>query len=405
MKKEIYKKISIISFCIVGILILNMIVPMFSIATSENGFNMNEIVYDADKKTLTETGTAPEGFKSYKIYWAKGELNIAKLEDGATNEQKIKYIEDIIQWFMNNSIKDVLELSTNVINSSIDIEGNGSYYVLCIADNSNTRAICYRQIVINEVETKPEEKVENVECDNVELLLEKNKEESTIYVSAIAEKGNIVEMKYNITETVLELNSVDNEEVANQNKNFLEKEGKNISVSGNTKNIIANIDDSVVSSEKYINLYIKTDYNNSKLYWSMPVKSIEKENSDENGEVKPEEPKKKEVKEEVKPEEPKKEEVKEEVKPEEPKKEEVKEEVKPEESKKEEVKEEIKEVVKLEESKGETAGEFIEIGNNKDLTQSVEVLPQTGSDNSFILFCTVIFLIIGVCSLKKYKTL
>ena len=69
------------------------------------------------------------------------------------------------------------------------------------------------------------------------------------------------------------------------------------------------------------------------------------------------------------------------------------------------VKEEIKEVVKLEESKGETAGEFIEIGNNKDLTQSVEVLPQTGSDNSFILFCTVIFLIIGVCSLKKYKTL
>ena len=66
---------------------------------------------------------------------------------------------------------------------------------------------------------------------------------------------------------------------------------------------------------------------------------------------------------------------------------------------------EIKEVVKLEESKGETAGEFIEIGNNKDLTQSVEVLPQTGSDNSFILFCTVIFLIIGVCSLKKYKTL
>ena len=74
-----------------------------------------------------------------------------------------------------------------------------------------------------------EEKVENVECDNVELLLQKNKEESTIYVSAIAEKGNIVEMKYNITETVLELNSVDNEEVANQNKNFLEKEGKNIS--------------------------------------------------------------------------------------------------------------------------------------------------------------------------------
>ena len=175
MKKEIYKKISIISFCIVGILILNMIVPMFSIATSENGFNMNEIVYDADKKTLTETGTAPEGFKSYKIYWAKGELNIAKLEDGATNEQKIKYIEDIIQWFMNNSIKDVLELSTNVINSSIDIEGNGSYYVLCIADNSNTRAICYRQIVINEVETN-----ENTIIVDEEVIAEQSVESEDV---------------------------------------------------------------------------------------------------------------------------------------------------------------------------------------------------------------------------------
>ena len=278
INNKIYKYMAIISFTIVTVLICNLILPLCSFANSDGEFFMEKIIYDETNKTLRQVGNTPKGYDTYTLYWAKGDLTIVKPSNNSTNEEKLNYITEMINWFKANPINEnsTIVLTSNEIDSTINIPGAGKYYTLCVVD-SETEGIMidYNEITVSEKVVK-EEVIENnepvKENDNIDLLLGIYTNTTKLNIKAIAEKGNIKEVKYCITDDVLVLN---NEQNSKANKEYIENNSTSLNVSNTSKEFVAEIDDAKIVKGKYINFYITTDFNNSKIYLSKPISGIQ----------------------------------------------------------------------------------------------------------------------------------
>ena len=276
INNKIYKYITIISFTIVTVLICNLILPLCSLANSDSEFFMEKIIYNETDKTLRQVGNTPKGYDSYTLYWAKGDLNIVKPSNNSTNEEKLNYITEMINWFKANPINEnsTVVLTSNEIDSTVNISGAGKYYTLCVVD-SETEGIMidYNEITVSEKVEKEEviEQSEPVqENDNIDLLLGIYTNTTKLNIKATAEKGNIKEIKYCITEDALVLNKEQK-----TNKEYIENNSTSLNVSNVSKEFVAEVDDAKIVKGKYINFYITTDFNNSKIYLSKPISGIQ----------------------------------------------------------------------------------------------------------------------------------
>ena len=161
INKKIYKYTSIISLAIVVMLIGNLIAPIFTMAEENKGKGfLSDIEFNEDENSLTVTGSLPEGFSSYKLYWSVGEIPIEKLPENATDEQKENKIENAINWSnqADHLIADVVSSNGNEINSTVKANNNRAkeykYNALCVATASDGSRIM--QIVQKTVGAKKE---------------------------------------------------------------------------------------------------------------------------------------------------------------------------------------------------------------------------------------------------------
>ena len=140
INKNLYKYTAIISFTIVVMLVGNLIVPIFTMAkeNSGNGF-LNNLSFNQEEETLTVTGTLPDGFTSYKLYWTEGDIPVEKLPENATDEQKDQKIENAINWSIssNHLLTDVVSSNNKKIESTVKIKNDKTkdykYNALCVA--------------------------------------------------------------------------------------------------------------------------------------------------------------------------------------------------------------------------------------------------------------------------------
>ena len=144
--KEIYKHTSIISISIVIILIVNMILPMFTLADESDSF-LGDIQCDESESKLTITGTLPDGYTSYDLYWAKGDLPEDLKAHSITGKE---YIDKMKEWFTKE--ENTLGKSENNEKTTIDdslkieegLEENVTYNVLCITKRETDETINYK---------------------------------------------------------------------------------------------------------------------------------------------------------------------------------------------------------------------------------------------------------------------
>ena len=161
INKKIYKYTSIISFAIVVMLIGNLMAPIFTMAEETNGKGfLSDIGFNESENSLTITGTLPEGFTSYKLYWSVGEIPIEKLPENATDEQKENKIEIAINWSnqADHLIADVVSSNSKEINSTVKANSDRTkeykYNALCVATTDDGSRIM--QIVQKTIGAKKE---------------------------------------------------------------------------------------------------------------------------------------------------------------------------------------------------------------------------------------------------------
>ena len=145
--RKIYKYTSIISLTIVIMLIGNLIAPILTTtADSGNGFGMT-IQYNKEQNSLTLTGTLSSEYVGYNLYWAAGTMPYQKPGSEATNEEKIQYMDNVINWYTANSITDMYSSDSKQINSTINIPevtADVTYSALCVARTADdSYAIAY----------------------------------------------------------------------------------------------------------------------------------------------------------------------------------------------------------------------------------------------------------------------
>ena len=145
--RKIYKYTSIISLTIVIMLIGNLIAPILTTtADSGNGFGMT-IQYNKEQNSLTLTGTLSSEYVGYNLYWAEGTMPYQKPGSEATNEEKIQYMDNVINWYTANSITDMYSSDSKQINSTINIPevtADVTYSALCVARTADdSYAIAY----------------------------------------------------------------------------------------------------------------------------------------------------------------------------------------------------------------------------------------------------------------------
>ena len=155
INKNIYKYIAVISFAIVLILLANLIVPTFTWAEEINnsvGF-LSDINYNENEKTLSVSGTLPDGVTEYKLYWSTGEIPMEKLPENATDEEKDRKIDNLIAWSIESGhlLTDVVKSNSREINSVVIIENDRSkdvqYNVLCVATENNGYRIMQMKVL------------------------------------------------------------------------------------------------------------------------------------------------------------------------------------------------------------------------------------------------------------------
>ena len=133
INKEIYKYTSIISFTIMIIMILNLVVPMFSIANENEFFGIDNIEYNKEEKTITGTITIPQEYVNKNlVYWCKGEIPYQKPAEGASQEELNAYAEKMKEWCMNNAIEDVATMENTKKVYKLEAKESGKYNLIVI---------------------------------------------------------------------------------------------------------------------------------------------------------------------------------------------------------------------------------------------------------------------------------
>ena len=405
-KRRIYKHISIISFTIVLILIGNLILPIFTQAEdSDKTSESITITFNVNKSDgiINIMGSIPDGHTKYVLYWAN---KIYNGEKPNVEGEIPTFVTETINWFNNNKLKDPITVEGKTsINSDAIYEEGKEYSVLCLVyDSDNMVMLSWANYTLADFEEKTELKDSTPEQESdisVELYRITDENYGDIAICATSKTGKITAIKYYISNSKIDL---DNEE----NRNMIKISGTSMTVSGSSKEGIVR-SDGEISNDKYITIFVEsTDGNYTYEYWDAPgtVGSLNKveiapwENGLETEELEIEESKT----EESKTEESKTEESKTEgSKTEESKTEESKtEESKTEESKTEDSK--TKENQKKENSAEKNSVNNTQSGNQiSSNNSSKNVIPQTGSNDNFVITGIIIFSIIGLIGLIKYK--
>ena len=146
--RKIYKHTAIISMTIVVILVANLIMPMFTMAEGTSGF-LEKIQYNEENGELTISGTLPEGYTSYDLYWAKGDVNVEQPQSDS-NVDNLNYMNSMIEWFTDNehALGKVEGSENTVIEEKLKlnngIESGVRYNVFCIAKYETEDTVRYK---------------------------------------------------------------------------------------------------------------------------------------------------------------------------------------------------------------------------------------------------------------------
>ena len=135
--KKMYKYSSIISFSIVVMLIVNLILPIGSIANDNNLTSIKAIEYDKVNEVVRISGSlSSEYVNKNSLYWCKGEIPYEKPAENASPEEVNAYIENLASWCTQNSYTDVITVNSTQIDNSIKVDGSGKYNAILILGES-----------------------------------------------------------------------------------------------------------------------------------------------------------------------------------------------------------------------------------------------------------------------------
>ena len=198
INKKIYKYTSIISITIVFMLIINIILPIFSIADQKS----SNITIEHKGNLLELKGTAPTGYEDYIIYWKEGEMNIEHPAEGASDDEKNEYMENVIGWYMIDTSKDVEETKSPEIKSTLEIDEvtkDITYNALIVAKSGTAKEI----VIVSKTLYAPT-KIENT--IDVKLSAEGKK----INIKITDTTYDIVKIKYKKSDTSLKVEDFEN---------------------------------------------------------------------------------------------------------------------------------------------------------------------------------------------------
>ncbi len=261
IKKKTYKYMSIISFTIVLMLVINLIVPVFTNAEDNEEGNTNvEIGFDTEteKGFIIVNGTIQGSVDSYELYWANKEYTNPKPDADASVEEKKKFLVETENWFKNdeNKIKDCVKINnSSSINDKVEYSREKSYSVLCIVHSSDSTRYNWLSLSAEKTsEPVKDTKNEQTEKDSIDYKVYRitDKNYGDIAIDVNSKLGIIKAIKYYISDENIELK--DNEET----KNTIKTSGTPMSVSGEKKNEQISKSDDEVKDEKYITLYVET---------------------------------------------------------------------------------------------------------------------------------------------------
>ena len=115
--KKIYKFTSIISITIVLTLMLNLILPKFTIADNEYRLSLN---YNTESKELVaQANIAEEWVNNSTLYWIKTTEEVPSKDD----------LDKVADWCIMNSISDSVTLDSVNVYKTFKPKTDGQYYV------------------------------------------------------------------------------------------------------------------------------------------------------------------------------------------------------------------------------------------------------------------------------------
>ena len=201
LKKKVYRNMSIISFTIVLVLIVNLALPVITKAKESNANSEKitmEFVADKDNGVMKVEGTIPEDYNGYDLYWAN--KNYTK-EKPTNPEENYQYLMDTIAWFENSENKlegkDVSTFEGSVvIDSKVAYKEGIAYSVLCVAHGPQNAIM---MSFINFIPGKKEEKT----SEPIKVELKNDDKKITIHASC--ETAKITAIKYVKSSTALKV--------------------------------------------------------------------------------------------------------------------------------------------------------------------------------------------------------
>ena len=135
--KKIYKFTSIISITIVLTLMLNLILPKFTIADNEYRLSLN---YNTESKELVaQANIAEEWVNNSTLYWIKTTEEVPSKDD----------LDKVADWCIMNSISDSVTLDSVNVYKTFKPKTDGQYYVaILIKEQDENGAEVYKKALI-----------------------------------------------------------------------------------------------------------------------------------------------------------------------------------------------------------------------------------------------------------------
>ena len=199
LKKKVYRNMSIISFTIVLVLMVNLLIPVITKAEETNSARINmKFEVDKENSVIKVEGTIPEDYNGYELYWAN--KNYTK-EKPTNPDENYQYLMDTIAWFENSENKlEGKDVSTYegsvVIDSKVAYKEGSAYSVLCVAHGpQNAIMMSFNNFIPGKKEEKTSEPIK-VELKN---------DDKKITIHASCETAKITAIKYEKSSTALKV--------------------------------------------------------------------------------------------------------------------------------------------------------------------------------------------------------